>query len=45
MPWVPVVLLGLYLLFAHGCHLGDHDVDDELALFGDHSSAVRRQKS
>jgi hypothetical protein len=31
MPLVPLVLILLYILFAHGCHRGDHDVDDELS--------------
>jgi hypothetical protein len=35
---VPIVLIGLYLIFAHGCHRGDHDVDDELSVMIDGQS-------
>jgi hypothetical protein len=26
--WLPILLIAGYMIFAHGCHLGDHD--DEL---------------
>jgi hypothetical protein len=40
--WLPLLLIAGYLIFAHGCHLGDHDHDDELEAKDDEQTSRMR---